>query len=579
MEKENLQKIRHSLAHIMAKAVKEIYPEATLGIGPAIDNGFYYDFDKVKITTEDLPAIEKKMRHLIKQNLSFEKEEVTKKEALDIFKKDPYKIQIINEVPGEKITLYKTGAFVDVCEGPHVENTKEIDPKSFTLDRVAGAYFKGSEDNPMLQRVYGLAFENKEALDKYLVNRQEAEKRDHRKIGKALGLFMFDDEVGQGLPLYLPKGGMLRHLLMNFAMETYLKNGYEIISTPHIAREELWNKSGHLKFYHEDMYGPLSVDDKNYRLKPMNCPFHVKMYCAEKKSYRDLPVKWAEMGTVYRYEKSGELHGLTRPRAFTQDDAHIICTENQLQEEITKALEITRYIYKTLDFQNLIFKLSVRDPENKDKYFGDNKSWQQAEENLKEALRIFSPEGYEIDEGGASFYAPKIDIDAVDAMDRRWQLSTIQVDFNLPFRFNMTYIDEKGEEQTPFMIHRALLGSIERFLGVYIEHTKGHFPLWLSPAQVWVVPVSEKTNDYASEVYQQLKDNNIRAYLNLEDDTLGKKIRNSEMQKIPYVLVVGEKEKEGNTLSVRCMGEDQGATPSSDFIKKLKEESIPPHLR
>ncbi len=568
----NLEKNRHSLAHIMAHAVKNLYPNAFFGIGPAIENGFYYDFDNIKISNEDFQKIEEKMRELIKQNIPFQKEAISKKEAEKLFKDEPYKIELLKDIEGEEITIYKSGDFVDLCSGPHVDNTKEISPDSFKLDRTAGAYFKGSEENKMLQRIYGLAFETKEELTDYLEKREEAERRDHRKIGKTLNLFMFDEEVGQGLPLYLPKGGMLRYLLMNFAMETYLQNGYETVSTPHIAREDLWEKSGHLKFYKDDMYGPLSVDDKNYRLKPMNCPFHVKMYTSEIRSYRDLPIRWAEMGTVYRYEKSGELHGLTRPRGFTQDDAHIICAKDQLEQEIISALEITRYIYRTLKMEDLIFKLSVRDPENLEKYFGENKSWEEAEDALKKALSIFSPSGYELDEGGAAFYAPKIDIDAVDAMGRRWQLSTIQVDFNLTSRFEMTYIDEKGKEQTPFMIHRALLGSIERFLGVYIEHTLGSFPLWLSPEQIWIIPVSEKSADYAEEVFNTLKKENFRVKLKNSSETLSKTVRNGEIQKIPYLLVVGEKEKNTNSVSIRCHGKDEGVVSLQEFLEKIQEE-------
>lgn len=568
---DQLEKNRHSLAHILAHAVKELYPEAIFGMGPAIENGFYYDFDNVKISEEDFKKIEEKMRNLISKNLSFEKQVISKEEAKDIFKNEPYKLELIEDIEGETVSVYKSGDFTDLCSGPHVENSKEIPLDSFKLDRVAGAYFKGSEENKMLQRVYGLAFLKKEELDDFLLKREEAEKRDHRKIGKNLKLFMFDDEVGQGLPLYLPKGGMLRHLLMNFALDTYLQNGYEVVSTPHIAREDLWERSGHLKFYKDDMYGPLTVDEKNYRLKPMNCPFHVKMYKSEIRSYRDLPIRWAEMGTVYRYEKSGELHGLTRPRGFTQDDAHIICAKEQLEEEIIKALQITRYIYRTLKMEDLIFKLSVRDPENLDKYFGEDADWKEAESGLKKALSVFTP-SHELDEGGAAFYAPKIDIDAVDAVGRRWQLSTIQVDFNLTSRFEMTYVDENGKEQTPFMIHRALLGSIERFLGVYIEHTKGEFPLWLSPEQIWIIPVSEKSLDYAKEVYSSLKKELLRVKLQDSSETLSKAIRNGELQKIPYLLVVGEKEKTTNSVSVRYRGKDEGVLSTEEFLKRVKEE-------
>ncbi len=573
MVNKNIEKIRHSLAHILASAVKELYPETILGTGPAIKNGFYYDFDNINIGEDDLPKIEEKMKEIIKRNISFEKKIISKKEAKDLFRNEPYKKELIDAVKEKSVTVYESEKFIDLCNGPHVNTSAEIDPNSFKLDRTAGAYFMGSEKNPMLKRIYGLAFETKKELSDYLSNREEAEKRDHRKIGKTLQLFMFDEEVGQGLPLYLPKGGMIRYLLMNFAMETYLKNGYETVSTPHIAREDLWERSGHLKFYKDDMYGALSVDEKNYRLKPMNCPFHVKMYNSEIRSYKELPIRWAEMGTVYRYEKSGELHGLTRPRGFTQDDAHIICTDDQLESEITGALKIIRYIYSTLKMENLVYKLSVRDSKNLDKYFGKNKDWEKAEQSLKDALSVFSPSGFELDEGGAVFYAPKIDIDAVDAVGRRWQLSTIQVDFNLPSRFDMTYTDNDGKEQTPFMIHRALLGSIERFLGVYIEHTKGEFPLWLSPEQVRIIPISEKVNDYAEKVLGKLKEENFRVSLDIDNETLSKKIRNGEVQKIPYLLVVGEKEKAGESVSVRYRGKDEGMVNLDNLVTRIKKES------
>ena len=572
MSNNDLEKIRHSLAHILAHAVKELYPQAKLGMGPATTDGFYYDFDGIDIGEEDLSKIEKKMKEIIKKDISFEKSNISKKEAKKIFEKEPYKQEIIDDMEEDEVSIYKSGDFVDLCGGPHLENSREINLNAFKLDRTAGAYFKGSAENPMLKRIYGLAFTTEEELKDYLSKKEEAEKRDHRKIGKNLELFMFDDEVGQGLPLYLPKGGMIRHLLMNFAMNTYLENGYEIVSTPHIARENLWERSGHLKFYADDMYGPLSVDEKKYRLKPMNCPFHVKMYKSKIRSYKDLPLRWAEMGTVYRYEKSGELHGLTRPRGFTQDDAHIVCTKDQLESEITGALEIIRYIYRTLKMENLIYKLSIRDSSNLDKYFGKNEEWESAEKSLKEALSRFSPSGYEPDEGGAVFYAPKIDIDAVDAMGRRWQLSTIQIDFNLPSRFEMTYVDKDGKEQTPFMIHRALLGSIERFLGVYIEHTKGEFPLWLSPEQVWIIPVSEKANSYGKKVCEKLKKEKIRVALKEKGETLSKLVRSGEIQKIPYILVIGEKEEVGNSVSVRYRGEDKGVVELEKFIEEIKKE-------
>ncbi len=572
-ESKEVEKIRHSLSHILAKAVKELYPHSTLGTGPATEHGFYYDFGNISISEEDLPSIEKKMKEIIRQDPEFKKSVISKEKAKKVFKNEPYKIEILEEIEEEEVSIYETGDFVDLCEGPHVQSAKEINPESFKLDRTAGAYFRGSEENPMLQRIYGLAFKTKDELSEFLEKREEAAKRDHRKIGKTLGLFMFDEEVGQGLPLYLPKGGMLRHLLMDFAMQTYLRNGYEIVSTPHIAREDLWERSGHLKFYKDDMYGPLSVDEKNFRLKPMNCPFHVKMYKSSTRSYRELPMRWAEMGTVYRYEKSGELHGLTRPRCFTQDDAHIVCREDQLEQEITKALQIINYIYDNLGMKELNFKLSVRDPQAPEDYFGNDEDWTKAEESLKSALSSFTSANFTLDEGEAAFYAPKIDIDAVDAMGRSWQLSTIQVDFNLPYRFEMTYIDENGKERTPFMIHRALLGSIERFLGVYIEHTKGKFPLWLSPEQAWVIPVSEKSEIYASKVYKELRKRGFRSTLKNEGETLSKTIRNGEIQKIPYLLVVGEREEKNGSVSVRHYGEDKGVMGLEELISQMQKES------
>ncbi len=568
-----IEKIRHSLSHIMAHAVKDLYKEAVLGMGPATSEGFYYDFGNVKISDTDFPQIEKRMRELIKQQIPFQEEIKSKEEAKEMFKDEPYKIEIIEEMEKDKVSVYRSGDFVDICSGPHIKNTKEINPNAFKLDRAAGAYFKGSEENPMLQRIYGLAFENKEKLEEYLKMREEAEERDHRKIGREMELFLFDEEVGQGLPLYLPKGAMLRHVLMDYVLNTYLYNNHQIVSTPHIAREDLWQHSGHLKFYSGDMYGPLSVEERNYRLKPMNCPFHVKMYKSRVRSYKELPIRWSEMGTVYRYEKSGEMHGLTRPRGFTQDDTHIICAKKQLEQEIITSLKITKHIYHTLGMEDLIFKLSIRDPKKSENYFGNNKDWEMAEKALKSSLSSFGLSEYELDEGGAAFYAPKIDIDAVDAMGRSWQLSTIQVDFNLTSRFNMNYVNEKGEQETPFMIHRALLGSIERFLGVYIEHTKGDFPFWLSPEQVWVVPISEKNVSYAKEIYQKLREERIRVSLKGTSENLSKTIRNGELQKIPYLLVVGEKEEKEKKVNIRSRKEKQETKSLEETVEKLKKEA------
>lgn len=516
------------------------------------------------------------MKKIIKQDLAFKKKELSVSEARQLFKNNPYKQEWLDEIKkeGKKAIVYWTGdQFVDLCSGPHLKSTGEIRP--FKLLSIAGAYWRGSEKNKMLVRIYGSCFKNQKELDKFIKLMAEAKKRDHRLLGKKLELFMFDDEVGQGLPLYLPKGAMLRHLLIDFALNTYLKKGYQLVSTPHIGSEDLWQRSGHLEFYQDSMYGALRVEDKKYRLKPMNCPFQVKMYNSKVRSYKDLPMRWTEMGTVYRYEKSGELHGLTRPRGFTQDDAHIICTPNQLEEEVKNALTLTKYMYKTLRLENLIFKLSVRDPDNLDKYFGNNKDWDKAERLLKKALIDLGHDDFETDIGGAVFYAPKIDIDGVDSLNRRWQLSTIQIDFNLPSRFKMSYIDKDGKKKPPFMIHRALLGSIERFLGVYIEHTGGAFPLWLSPVQVAIIPISDQHHQYTLKLKKELEKEDIRVEVDTHSHSMQKKIKIAEEQKLPYMLIVGDKEMNKKTVSVRQRGEkDLGSIKLESFLKRIKKEIV-----
>jgi len=588
----NLIPLRHTTEHILQQAVKELYPQIQLAMGPATNDGFYFDFDSspdgkepVKISDEDLPKIEKRMQEIIDSNLPIIKEEISEKKARELFPGNPYKNEWIDEIirKGEKITVYWTGkpgeknSMVDLCCGPHLSSTGEV--KAFKLLSVAGAYWHGDEKNKMLTRIYGTAFPSKEELEEYLFLLEESKKRDHRKIGKVLEIFMFDDEVGQGLPLYLPNGAIIRHLLMDFALNTYFRNGYVPVSTPHIGNENLWQRSGHLKFYAESMYGSIAIDEEKYRLKPMNCPFHVKMYNSKKRSYKELPIRWTEMGTVYRYEKSGELHGLTRPRGFTQDDAHLICAQDQLENEIKDALKLVQYIYKTVGMEDLIYKLSVRDPENLDKYFGDNDSWNKAEEALKKVLVEIGKGDFEVDIGGAAFYAPKIDIDAVDSMKRRWQLSTIQIDFNLPEKFDMKYTDSDGVEKRPFMIHRALLGSLERFLGVYIEHTAGNFPLWLSPEQVRILPVSDRFNEYAQSVKVKIESEfdeiNLWARVKVDDrsETLQSKIRDSEIEKVPYTLIVGKREEESNSVSIRIRGiGDKGSLEISKLCNILIEK-------
>jgi threonyl-tRNA synthetase len=564
-----INKIRHSLAHIMACVIQEIYPKVKFGIGPEIENGFYYDFDfPIPISENKIQKIEKRMKGLIKQNLIFKKKNITKTEAKKIFKDQTYKLELIKDLPGKIVTIYQVGDFIDLCKGPHIKSTKEINPDAFKLTRIAGAYWKGDEKNKMLTRIYGLAFETKKELEQYLKNQEEAEKRDHRVLGKKLELFMFDDEVGQGLPLWLPKGAWLRKLVMDFAFNTYLERGYEPVSTPHIASTKLWAHSGHLDFYKESLYNSFGIEDEEYMLKPMNCPLHVQMYKSKRRSYKELPVRWTEMGTVYRYEKSGTLHGLTRVRGFTQDDAHIICTPEQLHKELLSALKLTLYIFNTFGFKELEMNLSVRDPKNKSKFIGKDSEWEKAETELKNVLKEIGYKNFVYDVGGAVFYGPKIDIKVKDSLGRPWQLSTIQFDFNLPSRFNMEYYGADGKKHTPFMIHRALLGSLERFIGVLIEHYGGAFPLWLSPVQTWVIPINSSHAKYAKEVTKKLKEQGFRVEIKTESETVSKRIREGEIQKIPYLLVVGDKELKAKKISVRQRGKKNIETISlTKFIK------------
>ncbi len=579
---KQLEKIRHSLAHLLALAVTEIFPEAKLGIGPAIDNGFYYDFDLKKLAENDLSKIEGRIREFIAVDLKFKKESLTWEEAKKIFKKQPYKLELLKELRRTKtpITIYKIyekspgqSLFTDLCAGPHIKSAKEIDPAGFKLSKIAGAYWRGDEKNTQMQRIYGLAFPSAGELKKYEEQTAEAERRDHRRLGAELGLFLISDEVGQGLPIYLPKGAMLRHLIMDFAFNTYLKNGYQPVATPHIASEKLWSRSGHLDFYKDSLYSSFGIEDENYRLKPMNCPLHIQIYKNKTHSYRDLPIRYTEMGTVYRYERSGTLHGLTRVRGFTQDDAHIICAPEQMPEEIKRALKLTLYILTTFGFKDFEVTLSIRDPKKKSDFIGADKDWRMAEAALKYAMKETGLSSFKYDVGGAVFYGPKIDVKVKDAIGRKWQLSTIQFDFNLPHRFGMTYIDEKGEEKEPLMIHRALLGSIDRFMGVYIEHTAGAFPLWLAPVQISVMAISDKFSDYARKVAAELADNCFRLETTDANKTIGKRIREAELQKIPYIIVVGGKEKDNGTVNVRHYQRGQeGEMSLEKFIAKAKSE-------
>ncbi|HDL75071.1 MAG TPA: threonine--tRNA ligase [bacterium] len=576
----NIKIIRHSLAHILAIAVKELYPKVKFGIGPAIENGFYYDFDNLKISDSDLNKIEKKMKEIIKKNITFKKKEISKPLAKKLFKGQIYKLKLINEL--EKITIYESDNFIDLCKGPHIKSSKEININAFKLTKIAGAYWKGDEKNTMLTRIYGLAFETKNELEKHFKLLEEAEKRDHRKIGKELELFMINEDIGIGLPIFLPNGAIIRKEIENYIYKELKEVNYQWLYTPHIGSRKLWETSGHWNFYNDSMYPPLEVGQnledaqkgkkvkvkEEYLLKPMNCPFHVYVYNNKIRSYRDLPIKLAELGTVYRYERSGTLHGLTRVRGFTQDDAHLICLQEQINEELAKLVKHAVKMLKEFGFDKYNIYLSTR-PE---KYVGSIKKWEKTTKALEDILKKLHLK-YQIDPGGGVFYGPKIDIKIKDSLEREWQCTTIQFDFNLPSRFKMKYIDKKGKKKEPYMIHRALLGSIERFFGILIEHYAGDFPLWLSPTQVWVIPISSKHKKYAQEIIKKLKESNYRCELKDENDTISKKIREGEMKKIPYLLIVGDREIKDKTISVRKRKKGNIGTMKLDkFIEKVKIE-------
>ncbi len=590
---DKLHNLRHSLAHLLAAAVLEIYPDTKNTIGPSIEDGFYYDFDfKKPISDKDLPKIEKKMKEILKSWKGFENEEKTEKEAKKYFAKNEYKKELIDEIveKKEKITFYTCGAFTDLCRGGHLENpSKEIKEGSFKLDRVAGAYWRGDEKNKMLTRIYGLAFETKEDLEKYISQKEEAKKRDHRKLGKELDLFHIDDMVGLGLPLWHPKGALLWRIIEEFWYKEHLKNGYDLVRSPHIGNRTLWETSGHWGFYNKSMYPPLEVGQtleekqqnkkaevsEEYLLKPMNCPFHVEIYKNNPKSYRNLPLRWAECGTVYRFEKKGELSGLIRVRGFTQDDAHIICRKDQVENELKKIVDFILFIYKSFgfDIEKVKVYLSLRDPQNKEKYAGEDTGWEFTEDMLRKIAND-KKLNFKEEIGEAAFYGPKLDFKIEDALGREWQCSTLQFDFNLPERFEMTFVNEKGKEEKPYMLHRALFGSYERFIGLLIEHYAGAFPLWLSPVQVKIIPISENKHlDYATEIFKTLKENDIRVELDESNESLSKKIRTAKMQKIPYLVIIGDKEKESKKLTVEGRNNEKIeniAVPK--FIEKLSEE-------
>ena len=575
-KKENqLDTLRHSTSHILAAAVLEMFPKTKFGIGPTIENGFYYDFDNIKISEADLPQIEKQMRELIKKDLKFKKEIVSFAEAKKLFKDQPYKLDLIKELQKnkKKISIYKTSdskniVFLDLCAGPHVNSTKEINPDAFKLTKIAGAYWRGDEKNKMLTRIYGVAFATKKELDEYSRMIEEAEKRDHRLLGQKLDLFHLDEEFGLGLPLWHPKGALLRQIIEDYSIKEYLQNGYQLLRTPHIARLDLWKKSGHWNFYRENMYSRMEIEKEKYVVKPMNCPGHILIYNHQPKSYRDLPLRFAELGTVYRYEKSGVLHGLTRVRGFTQDDAHIFCAPNQINQEITDCLKLGLKVLKIFGFKEYDIYLSTR-PQ---KYIGTIKNWGKATAALKYALEKNNLK-YQVDPGEGVFYGPKIDLKIKDSLGRPWQCTTIQIDFNLPEKFDVSYINEKGKKEQPIMIHRALLGSIERFVGVLLEHFSGALPLWLSPVQLEIINVGSGHRQYAKEIYSQLLENNIRASISDENLTVSKRIREAEIQKIPYILIVGDKELKNKTVNVRHYRRGQeGEIKIEKLIEKLKKE-------
>lgn len=567
----------HSSAHLMAEALEALYPGTKFGIGPAIENGFYYDVDPgddVVITEADLPGIEQKMQELARQKEEYRRREVSKAEALDYFTKkgDEYKIELIGELEDGAITFYTNGRFTDLCRGPHLPSTEPI--KAIKLLNVAGAYWRGDVSRKQLTRIYGITFPKKTMLDEFLVKLEEAKKRDHRKIGKELELFTFSQRVGQGLPLWLPKGAQLRARLEDFLKKVQKDYGYEPVITPHIGQKELYVTSGHYEKYGKDSFQPIKTPVKNeeFLLKPMNCPHHCEIYRSKPHSYKDLPVRYAEFGTVYRYEQSGELHGLTRVRGFTQDDAHIFCRPDQLKEEFIKVIDIVFLIFNALDFKDFIAQVSLRDPDDKEKYIGSDENWEKAEKAIIEAC---DEKGLEtvVEIGEAAFYGPKLDFMVRDALGRKWQLGTIQVDYNLPERFELEYTGADDNKHRPVMIHRAPFGSMERFVALLIEHTAGKFPLWLTPDQVIVLPISDKYVDYAKKVFNFLNNSDIRTLIDDRSEKIGKKIRDSELKKIPYLLIVGEKEEKSGTVSVRKQGEgDQGTMILADFVQKITGE-------
>lgn len=582
-EDSQLYRIRHSAAHVMAEAVLDAFPNAKFAIGPAIEDGFYYDFDLPRpLTPEDLEGIEKRMREIIRKKVPFVRRELNADEARKLFAGQDFKIELIDGLekggfdedgnPSDEkpvISTYTSDTFTDLCRGPHVGDTGQINPDAFKLLNVAGAYWRGDEKRPMLQRIYGTAWNSAEELEQYLWKQEEARKRDHRKLGKELDLFSLSPEVGAGLILWHPKGAMVRHLAEEYCKQDHLENGYDLVISPHIGRANLWNTSGHLTWFKENMYAPMKIDEEEYYAKPMNCPFHIQIYKSKTRSYRDLPIRYAEWGTVYRYERAGVLHGLLRVRGFTQDDAHIFCRPDQMPEEIDRTLNFCLHILRHFGLNEFHAYLSTR---NKDKFAGDVERWDEATEALRKSLDRAKID-YSIDEGGAAFYGPKIDLKMVDALGREWQLSTIQFDFNLSDRFELEYIGEDGKANRPYMVHRALLGSMERFMGVLIEYYAGAFPVWLAPVQAVLIPIADRHLDYAREVKAKLVAAGLRVDVDERSERMNAKIRDAQNQKIPYMLVVGDKEMESDQVALRLRNnENPGPMPLADFITQAKSD-------
>ncbi|MAY83342.1 MAG: threonine--tRNA ligase [Flavobacteriales bacterium] len=566
----------HSSAHLLAEALEELFPGIKFGIGPPIENGFYYDVDNGDrpITEADLPKIEKKMQELARQKNEYSRQEISKADALEYYKKkdDEYKLELIADLEDGNITFYHQGNFTDLCRGPHIPNTGFI--KAVKLTAVAGAYWRGDEKNKQLTRIYGITFPKQKELTEYLEMLEEAKKRDHRKLGKELSLFTFSQKVGQGLPLWLPKGTVLRERLENFMRRAQVAAGYQPVVTPHIGSKELYVTSGHYEKYGEDSFQPIKTpsEDEEFLLKPMNCPHHCEIYKSEPRSYKDLPIRYAEFGTVYRYEQSGELHGLTRVRGFTQDDAHLFCTPDQVEEEFKKVIDLVLYVLEALNFEDYTAQISLRDQEDRSKYIGSEENWEKAEQAI---INASAAKGLNtvVEYNEAAFYGPKLDFMIKDAIGRKWQLGTIQVDYSLPERFELEYIGSDDQKHRPVMIHRAPFGSMERFVALLIEHSGGNFPLWLSPDQVAILPLSEKYNENCKEVLKLLNNSDIRGFVDERNEKVGKKIRDAEVSKVPYMLIIGEKEVENGTVSVREHGKgDKGVMKVDEFAQMIKEE-------